>query len=137
MDIILHLLIQPGMGTVKHPEPAKRVLNHVPDNPLRSKELGHCRDLVYGVLFLGFYQDIFLLGDIVLVYPPDGFGLLPVILADYRVQVRKQRLGMKQPVREEEFGIVLYRLEEKGHRFVKKVTEPQEQVPEEFFISAL
>ena len=50
------------MGAIQHPEPAKRVLYHVLNNPLGRKELGNCRDLVCRVLFLRFNQDILLLG---------------------------------------------------------------------------
>ena len=48
LDVVGHVLAQPGAGAIQQPEPAEGVLDEVADDPVRGEELGDGGDVLRG-----------------------------------------------------------------------------------------
>ena len=76
LDVVVHLLAQPGAGAVEHPEPAEGVLDEVADDPVRGEELGDGGDVLRGHGALAGEDLVLPLRDVELVEPADDLDLM-------------------------------------------------------------
>ena len=113
-----------------HPLPPEAVLDQVLDDPIGREKLGGGGD----VLALDHLADHFglLLGDVELVQPADDLDLLPVLFVDALDQLADQRVGVEQIIGQEQFGLVVNRLEQERHRPAQGVALGNQQQPVEF-----
>ena len=89
LDVIRHLLAQPGAGAVQQPQAAQGVLHQVAHDPVRCEQLGHRWDVFGGHRFLAGHHFIFLFCDIELIEPAQQLHVVAVGVADRRSEARR------------------------------------------------
>ena len=79
VQIVLPVFPQVAVRVTLHPQAAKAVFHHVADDPVRSKQLGHRRDLLLGDLAVFGKCRGLGLGVVVLVQPADDLHLTALL----------------------------------------------------------
>ena len=117
LDVIGHVLAQPGAGAVKKPEPAEGVFDEVADDPVRGEELGDGGDVLGGHGALPGHDLVLPLGDVELVEPAEDLDIGPlpvaaVLVADLGAEAVDDGVLGEEVVGQEQLGLVVELLEE-------------------------
>ena len=103
--IVIHRAAERGLWIAFHPDAAYGVLCHVAHDPIRSKELRHCRKRILGDRFLCSVHSIFLRGDIKLVHPANDLHVVHEIFFWNLHQPRQYGLPDQERLRKQELHV--------------------------------
>ena len=137
LNVIGHVLAQPGVGAIEEPEPAEGVFDEIAHDPVRGEELGDGGDVFRGHGALAGHDSVFFLSDVELVEPTDDLDRFAIFRIDVVDEFADERIRVEQIVGKEQFGLVVNRLEEEWHRLVEGVALSRKQQPVQlgFFVA--
>ena len=144
LKIIRDFLLAPAVSICQemlHPQPAKAILHHVSDNPVRREQLRHCRDLFFCNLSFLCKSSCLRLGVIVLVQPADDLHLATFINIEIALRDRIHEhpnhtvTGVRQF--EEKFHIIVGLFKKAGQDIIQLVAGLNKQQTEGIIIAVL
>jgi hypothetical protein len=139
-DVKVEELCEFAFRVTFDPVSAKRVIDHVADNPVGCKELCRCRDLrlIDSSLSVDVNDLVVNFRDIELVEPADDLDLvLPVFRGDVSDQVGEDAVLMEDVVREEEFRVAPHGFEHPREDVVEGIALREEEVTVEILVTVL
>nr|QNO43243.1 hypothetical protein CPEMFCDE_00002 [Methanosarcinales archaeon ANME-2c ERB4]QNO45448.1 hypothetical protein HCBNPDKA_00002 [Methanosarcinales archaeon ANME-2c ERB4] len=128
------------MGAIEHPQATQGVFNKIADNPVRCEQLCGSRNVLLAdldVLFQVLEHLLLHSGDIILVYPPDDLNFLPIILINDTIQIPKDEIGMQEPLRKQQFSIILNILKQERHDLMHVIAQVKDEIPVQLFVLTL
>ena len=137
LDVVGHVLAQPGAGAIEKPEPAEGVFDEVADDPVRGEELGDGGDVLGGHGALAGHDLVLPLGDVELVEPAEDFhvgagfargvGFQAVGIGDLGAKAFGDGSGGEKVVGEKEFRFVVELVEDVGEQGVVKAARGEDE----------
>ena len=119
------------------PQTAKAVLYHVTNNPVRRKQLGSGRDILFcdfDILFQGSKHVVFFLTVVILIQPADNLhGILPVLLRYQLNHLLNHAAISQQVVRQKKLRVVADFLEHSRQNLIQSVALHNQQIFIQFF----
>ena len=107
LDVVGHVLAQPGAGAIQQPEPAEGVFDEVADDPVRGEELGDGGDVLRGHGALAGHDLVLPLGDVELVEPAEDLDLGAILVRDLGAKSVDDRVFGEKIVGQQQFGFVI------------------------------
>jgi hypothetical protein len=139
-DVKVEELCEFAFRVTFDPVSAKRVIDHVADNPVGCKELCRCRDLrlIDSSLSVDVNDLVVNFRDIELVEPADDLDLvLPVFRGDVSDQVGEDAVLMEDVIGEEEFRVAPHGFEHPRKDVVEGIALREEEVTVEILVTVL
>lgn len=132
LDVVVHVLAEPGAGAVQQPEAAEGVLDEVADDPVRSEELGDGGDVLRRHGALAGHDLVLPLGDVELVEPAEDFDIGPlpiaaVVVADLGAESVDDRMLGEEVIGQEQLGLVVEFLENIRQQSVIKTASGEDE----------
>ena len=137
LDVVGHVLAQPGAGAIQQPETAKGVLDEVADDPVRGEELGDGGDVLGGHGALAGHDLVLPLGDVELVEPAEDLDIGPlpvaaVLVADLGAEAVDDGVLGEEVIGQEQLGLVVEFLKEVRQQGVVKPAGGEDEVAIDF-----
>ena len=137
-QIIFPLPLQLLIGVSLHPQPSQRILHHIPDNPIRRKQLSSSGNIFLGnlhILLKSRKHLILFPTVIILIQPPDDLHLVfPVLLRNQRDHLLRRTALPQQIIRKQKLRIILNPLEHTRQYLVQRITLDNNQILKQLFI---
>ena len=128
LDVVGHVLAQPGAGPVQQPEPAEGVFDEVADDPVRGEELGDGGDVLRGHGALAGHDRVLFLRDVELVEPAEDLDLGAILVGDLGAEAWATECSVSRSSGKQQFGLVVQPLEEVGQQRVVEAARGQHEV---------
>ena len=136
VQIILPAFPQVAVRVTLHPQAAKAVFHHVADDPVRSEQLGHRRDLLFGDLAVFGKCRRLGLGVVVLIQPADDLHLtalldVEVLFRDIVGQLVHHALLIHHRKVQQDFSVVGGLFKQTGQDLIQRIALLDEQKAEQ------
>ena len=139
VQVVVPIRFQLVIGVSLHPQTTQTVFHHVTDNPVRGKELGGGRNLLFFDFLPGgpAKHRVFGFRVPILVQPADDFHLpalfdVEIILVNVVGQAIDHAVLIDYRHAEQKLGIVVGLLEQSGQNLIQGIALLNEQQPEQF-----
>ena len=135
LDVVGHVLAQPGAWAIEQPEAAEGVLHKVANDPVRSEELGDGGNILGGHGTLASHDGVFFLRDVELVEPAEDFDFIPIRLLAAAYELPDHGVGVQEVIRQQEECGIIQLAEDIGQDAVQLLTLGQEECAVELLIA--
>ena len=119
------------------PQTTKAVLYHIANNPIRCKQLGSSRDILFcdfHILFQSCENIILFLAIVILIQPADNLNsILPILLRYQLNHLLNHAAISQQVVRQKKFRVVADFLKHSRQNLVQGITLHNQQIFIQFF----